>query len=124
MTEKKQTGSMKDSFKYALRGICFALRTERNLRFHFCFALLVIAFGFFFDLTKYEWIVVLLAVAAVITAELFNSAIENLVDIVSPEYSEQAGRIKDIASGAVLFTVLLVVIVGLIIFLPYFIGLL
>lgn len=119
MTKKKQAGSFRDSFKYAFRGIKFALRTEKNLRFHFCFALLVIAVGLFFGLKKFEWLVVLLAVAAVITAELFNSAIENLVDLVSPEYREQAGRIKDIASGAVLFTVILAVIVGLIIYWPY-----
>lgn len=116
MRKKKQTGAFTDSFRYALNGIVYALKTERNLRFHVFFAFLVVEVSFFFGLNKVEWAVVLFAIAAVISAELFNTAIENLVDMVSPEYREPAGKVKDIASGAVLFVVFIAVVIGLVIF--------
>ena len=67
--------------------------------------------------------VVMLCIGTVITAELFNSAIERLVDLVSPEWNKIAGEVKDIAAGAVLVTAITAAIIGLIVFLPYLLAL-
>jgi diacylglycerol kinase (ATP) len=74
--------------------------------------------GFYFNITNGEWIVIILCFAIVMTAEAFNSAIEKLVDFVSPGIHPQAGKIKDIAAGAVLITAIIAAIIGCIIFIP------
>ena len=75
--------------------------------------------GIFFGITKAEWLAVIICIGMVITAELFNSAIERLVDMVSPQWQSIAGEVKDIAAGAVLVTAIAAAIVGLIVFVPY-----
>ena len=65
-----------------------------------------------------EWCIILLVIGMVLAAELMNSAIEMLTDLASPAYSKKAGRLKDMAAGAVLITAITAVIVGLIIFIP------
>jgi len=74
---------------------------------------------FFFGITRTEWIVIILCIGVVIAAELFNTAIERLVDLVSPERHPIAGQVKDIAAGAVLVCAVAAAIIGIIIFLPY-----
>ena len=71
-------------------------------------------------ITRTEWIMVVMCIGTVIAAELFNTAIEKLVDLVSPERHPVAGRVKDIAAGAVLICAVAAAIIGLIIFIPYF----
>lgn len=93
-------------------------RTQHNSWIHLIMAAAVIALGIIFRLKLREWLWISLAIGIVFTAELFNSAIEQLVDIVSPQYQEKAGKIKDLAAGAVLITALAAVIIGLVIFLP------
>ncbi|MEG2574055.1 MAG: diacylglycerol kinase family protein, partial [Bacteroides sp.] len=80
---------------------------------------LVVIAGCLFHITRNEWIAILLCVALVFAAEAFNTAIERLVNIVSPERNVQAGDVKDIAAGAVLICAIIAAIVGLIIFTPY-----
>ena len=75
--------------------------------------------GIFFGITKAEWLAVIICIGMVITAEPFNSAIERLVDMVSPQWQSIAGEVKDIAAGAVLVTAIAAAIVGLIVFVPY-----
>ena len=79
--------------------------------------------GFVLGITRTEWTVVILCFGVVIAAELFNTAIERLVDRVSPERHPVAGQVKDIAAGAVLICAVAAAIIGLIIFIPYFSGL-
>ena len=79
----------------------------------------VVVAGHFFHITRMEWIAVLLCIGMVIGAEMFNSAVERIVDLVSPQRHPLAGQIKDIAAGAVLVCALTAMIVGLIIFVPY-----
>ncbi|MCR4765017.1 MAG: diacylglycerol kinase family protein [Bacteroidaceae bacterium] len=107
------------SFTFAWKGIITCVGHEQNITFHVIAAILVIAAGFFFDISKIEWMLVMLCIGMVISAELFNSTIERLVDKVSPEWNKAAGEIKDIAAGAVLVTAIAAAIVGLIIFTPY-----
>lgn len=111
------------SFTFAWKGILTCAGHEQNITFHLLVAILVIASGLLFNITHVEWMVVMLCIGTVITAELFNSAIERLVDLVSPEWNKIAGEVKDIAAGAVLVTAITAAIIGLIVFLPYLLAL-
>ena len=119
---RKKRKKLRNSFKYAFEGIKEAWKTEQNLKIHFIIMFLVIIAGFVFKITAMEWIVCLLLFALVISLELINTAIETTVDIAMPEINEKAKYAKDIAAGAVLFSAIISVIVGLIIFLPKIFG--
>lgn len=111
------------SFGYAWYGLYSCIGKEQNLSFHLIATVLVIIAGFLFHITRTEWLVILLCIGMVISAELFNTAIERLVDLVSPQRHPIAGQVKDIAAGAVLVCACIAVIIGLIIFIPYLTGL-
>lgn len=81
-------------------------------------AIVVIAVGFFFGISKLEWLIIILVIGMVISAEIFNTSIEILTDLVSPEENKKAGRVKDLAAGAVLVSAIAAVVLGLLIFLP------
>ncbi|CAH1214082.1 Undecaprenol kinase [Paenibacillus plantiphilus] len=104
---------------WALSGIGHALRTQRHMRFHVMMAVLVIAAGLWFRISGLEWVIVLLTAALVIAAELFNTAIESIVDLASPGQHPLAKAAKDIAAGAVLVLAFAAVVIGLIVFLPH-----
>ena len=106
------------SFLYAKDGLGYFLKTQHNGWIQLTAAMVVISAGFVFQVNGYEWCLLIFAIALVIVSELFNTTIECLVDLVSPQYQEKARVIKDIAAGAVLFSVIISVIIGLIIFLP------
>lgn len=106
------------SFTYAWKGIRFLLIEEHNARIHCVVICLVTGAGFFFDISKGEWIAVAGCCGMVLAAEAFNSAIERLVDLVSPDYLPLAGRVKDMAAGGVLICAVAAVVIGCIIFIP------
>jgi diacylglycerol kinase (ATP) len=106
------------SFHFAFRGIGLAFRQEHNLWIHALAAVAAIAMGFLLHISALEWTVIVLVIAGVFASEFFNSAIENLVDLCSPDFDERAGRIKDMAAGAVLIAALGALAAGLIIFIP------
>lgn len=106
------------AFKYAWQGIRFLFCSQVNARFHLLAACVVIIAGFLLGLSPAEWVLIILTTALVISAEAFNSAIEMLVDEWSPDYKQSAGKIKDLAAGAVLITAIAAVLIGLIIFIP------
>lgn len=108
------------SFIYAFKGIGFALK-ERNFKIHILAAIIVLVFGFYLKISNDEWVTVLLCIGGVMSLEIINTAIELLVDKISPERNETAGKIKDLAAGAVLIFSIISAIIGLLIFLPYFI---
>jgi diacylglycerol kinase len=107
------------SFGYALQGIYVATIEQLNIKIHFLAVVVVTTAGLFFHITAYEWCLVVICYGIVLTAELFNSAIENLVDLVSPDHHHLAGKVKDIAAGAVLISAIATAIVSLFIFLKY-----
>ena len=113
-----------DSFKYAFAGIRDLFKTEPNVIIHTVAALLAIAMGFYFSISPFEWCFIIFAITFVFSAEAFNTALEYLTNLVSPDYHELAGKTKDVAAGAVLFAAIGAAIVGLIIFLPKIIALL
>lgn len=106
------------SFGYAFRGIRSFFFTTHNAWIHAFISLAVILAAVYFDITKTEWIAIIFAMGFVFAAEAFNTAIEQYVDIVKPEYDPRAGNIKDIAAGAVLIAATSAAIIGLLIFVP------
>jgi len=110
------------SFGYALSGIIYTIKTQLNFRIHLVALLLAGTAGWYFKLSSSEWLALVLTVGLVLVAELLNTAIELLVDLVSPEYNAVAGKVKDIAAGAVLVAAIIALFTGSIIFIPKFIG--
>jgi diacylglycerol kinase (ATP) len=106
------------SFRFAWQGVVSAFRSEPNLRIHFLAICLTIPAGLFFTITSLEWVCITICAGIVLAAELFNTALEKLVDLVSPDFNPLAGKIKDIAAGAVLICSVCALIVGLVIFIP------
>lgn len=107
------------SFGYAWKGIRSCIGKEQNLSFHLIATAVVTVAGSVFGISRQEWIILILCITAVISAELFNTAMERLVDLVSPQYHPLAGQVKDIAAGAVLVCTLGAALAGCLIFYPY-----
>jgi diacylglycerol kinase len=108
------------SFKYAFSGIYAALKEEPNLKFHFLAGLLVMLLGLILKISKADWIMLIFLIGFVISLELTNTAIEAVVDAFTERQHPGAKLAKDISAGAVLVAALTSVIIGVIIFLPYF----
>lgn len=108
------------SFKYAFEGLLTAFKEQPNLKFHILVALIVLFLGLIFSVTRLEWLVLIFCIGLVISLELTNSAIEAIVDSFTEEDHPIAKKAKDIAAGAVLVASITTLIVGILIFLPYF----
>ncbi len=106
------------SFKYAFNGLFYVFRTQANMQIHFFAAILVVVTGFFFNLNNIEWMFIIFAIALVMISEIINTAIEEIVNFISPEFNKKAGLIKDLSAAFVLLAAIFAVITGLIIFLP------
>ncbi len=107
------------SFRHALNGLGAAIRSEGNIRVHLLATIVVVALGFALGVSAAEWAALLGAMALVWMAELFNTALETLCDIVRPELSDKVKRVKDIAAAAVLLSAVAAAIIGGLVFLPY-----
>ena len=112
------------SFKYAFNGIVYTLSTQQNLLIHLIATLVVVIASYIFRLTNREWAVIVLTISSVWIAELFNTAIEKTVDLITTDHHPLAKIAKDVAAGAVLISAICSLIVGLLIFLPKLIHLL
>ena len=121
--------AIKNSLRKNMRSYHFALKGIRevwkgnNFKYQLTAAFFTIILGGYLELNSKEWIIVSIMIGLVLSAEAFNSAIEILVDLVSPEHSLQAGKVKDISAGAVLIMAMTALVAGLLIFLPKFINL-
>ncbi|WP_074627105.1 diacylglycerol kinase [Streptococcus gallolyticus] len=112
------------SMEFAITGIITAFKEERNMRKHMVSAILASIAGVVFQISAIEWLFLLLAIFLVITFEIINSAIENVVDLASNyHFSMLAKNAKDMAAGAVLVISGYAVLTGLIIFVPKIIAL-
>ena len=100
------------NIKFAVKGIWFCLKNESNFRMHIAAGILATIAGFYYDLSTTEWMIQLLCIGLVLSAEAMNTSIEELVNLVSPDWHKQAGAVKDIASGAVLLISIFVLICG------------
>ena len=105
-----------DSFNYAIEGILYAVRTQRNMRIHMCAALLVLTACFFYDLSKIEILIVTITITMVMVTEMINTAIECTIDATTNYYHPLARIAKNTAAGAVLITAINATVVGYFIF--------
>lgn len=109
-------GTWWKSFKHAWRGLKIVLRSEHNFRFHLLAATVAVALGYWRGLSRSLWIALLLVIAMIFALEIFNSAIERLVDILAPKTHGYAKEIKDLLAGMVLLVSFFAVIIAFIIF--------
>lgn len=116
--EKSKVKRIRNSFKYAGTGIFSAFKSELNMQVHLCMMFLVIVCGLVFNISLAEWRLCIILFGIVIGAEIFNTAIETVVDLVMPNINEQAKKAKDLSAGAVLVIAISAAIVGLTIFIP------
>lgn len=106
------------SFKCALAGIAFLLRTQTHARWHALSSLVVLALGIWLSLSRFEWLILLPTMALVWVAEALNTAIEQLGDAITLEKHPRIGLAKDVAAGGVLIAALFAVVVALTLFIP------
>jgi len=107
-----------DSFRFALSGLWYALRTQRNTRIHLTIAAGAIALGIWLGLPPTQWAVLTLTIGFVLVSEMLNTLAETLMDLISPGYHPLVKVIKDVTAGAVLLTAIISVIVGLLVLGP------
>jgi diacylglycerol kinase len=104
------------SFKYAFKGLVIAIREEQNFRIHLMAIVAVVIAGALLRLSLTEWMIIVLTMGMVLAAELCNTAIEDIVNFISPQNNKAAGRIKDISAAAVMVTAITALLVGIYIF--------
>ena len=119
MRKKSFAQARFQAIKVALEGIKYVLITQPNVWIHGAFTLVVFLAAGLLKLPRLEWVIILITVGLVWASEIFNTAVELAVDVVSPEYDPKAKIIKDISAGAVLVSVLVSILVGLLIFGPH-----
>jgi diacylglycerol kinase (ATP) len=110
------------SIGFAFKGALYLLKTEASMQVQFTIAIILTAFGFYFDISIIEWIVQTLAIGLVMSIEGINTAIEEVADFIHPENHKKIGLIKDIAAGAVFIASFFAIVVGLIIYIPKFLN--
>ncbi|SFF23154.1 diacylglycerol kinase family protein [Flavobacterium xueshanense] len=106
------------SVSYALKGALKLITTEHSVMVQFLLGILVTIAGFYFGISKTEWLFQTLAIGLVMSIEGLNTAVEKIADFIHPNYHERIGFIKDIAAGAVFFAALTAIVIGLIIYIP------
>lgn len=107
------------AFGYSFKGLADLLLHHPHIHIHAVATVLVMVAGFYFGISRMEWVVLTLCIGSVWTAEAFNTSIEYLTDLVSPDYHPLAGKVKDVASAAVLLICIAVSVVGGFVFWPY-----
>lgn len=110
-------------FTYAWNGIRIGWREEANFRFHLVDASAALLAGWLLGVSRAEWTAIVLAIGLVLTAELLNTALEELCDMHSAEHDPHIEKIKDLAAGAVLVASIAAAAVGIVVFLPHFLAL-
>jgi len=108
-----------DSANNAIEGILYAAKTQRHLRYHLYSAVTVLILSYVLGVQRHDFLIIAAIVIIVLLAEMMNTAIEFLVDMISPDYSEKARIAKDVAAGAVLITAFGAAVIGYIILFPY-----
>jgi diacylglycerol kinase (ATP) len=119
MTSKSFIKKRLKGFVYATKGALILIKKEQSIQVQLFIALLVIAAGFFFDITATEWMFQLLVIGLVLSIEGLNTAVEEIANFVHPDFHNKIGLIKDIAAGAVFFAAVIAVFIAVIIYTPY-----
>lgn len=108
------------TFAFAVKGISYGFRTQKNLRIQLAIFLVVLASAYALGFSMEEYMVLILCATLVFAVEMINTSIEVLVDLVSPEWNDKAGKVKDIAAGAVLIISIGVAVIGILLFARHF----
>ncbi|MFR0678424.1 diacylglycerol kinase family protein [Dysgonomonas mossii] len=117
-SEKFSLKKRSKSALYALNGLKVLFLEEHNSRIHIAIVIVVVTAGFLLKISNTEWLVICILIALVFSLEIINSAIENICDYISPQWSEVIKKVKDLAAAAVFVSSVISVICGAIIFLP------
>lgn len=107
------------SFGYAFKGLFKTFREEQNLRIQTTVSLVILILGIYFNVSRLEWALLIIVISLVLVAEITNSAVERITDVLKPRINSYVKEIKDIMAAAVLLSSLAAVIVGVFIFWPY-----
>ena len=107
------------SLKYTFKGAFLLLKTEHSIMTQSFIGVVFVVLGFYFRITKVEWMFQILGFGLILTAESLNTAVEKLCDFVHPEYHKKIGFVKDVASGAMTFAVISVLILLTLIYYPH-----
>jgi len=118
MKQRRNLQSFLSGFVDAAKGLAETIRTQFNIRTHFVITLIGIGLAFYLHLSAVEWSLIIVAIAVVWIAELFNTSIEYFSDFVSPEFNYLVGKVKDISAAAAFVAAMASLSIGLIIFLP------
>ena len=105
-------------FGFAFAGIGYILRTQINSRIHLVAAGITIGLSVWLQLSRVEWMILVLAIGSVLVAEALNTAVETVVDLVQPKDHPLAKVAKDVAAGAVLIAAIMALVVGALLFVP------
>ncbi|MBA9073926.1 diacylglycerol kinase (ATP) [Flavobacterium gossypii] len=108
------------SFKYAIHGAYKLVTTEHSVMVQFFLGIIMTAAGFYFEISKTDWLFQTLAIGLVLSIEGLNTAVEKIADFIHPSFHDKIGFIKDVAAGAVFFAAVAAIAVGLIIYIPIF----
>jgi len=108
------------SVSFAIKGAVKLITTEHSVMVQFTLGILMTIAGFYFNITKTEWLFQILSIGLVMSIEGLNTAVEKVADFIHPDYHERIGFIKDIAAGAVLFAAFTAIAIGIIIYAPKF----
>ena len=108
------------SVGYAFKGMIILIKTEASIKIQLFIAIIITIAGFYFEISKTEWIAQLGMIGLVMSIEGINTAIEYIADFIHPEYHHKIGLIKDMAAGAVFIASIIAVIIGGIIYIPKF----
>jgi diacylglycerol kinase (ATP) len=112
MTPERRKTTLLQSFNHAFQGLVYSVRHQRNMRIHMAVALIVLVASIFLNVSRLELVIIFATIAFVMMAELMNTAIEALVDIVTEEYDPRAKVAKDLAAGAVLIAAINALVVA------------
>lgn len=108
------------SFKFAIIGAIKLISSEHSIMVQCAIALFAVFLGFFFDISRTDWMFQIFGIGLVLSIEGMNTAVEKIADFVHPDFHAKIGFIKDVAAGAVFFAAVAALIIGLFIYIPYF----
>ncbi|MBI4753373.1 diacylglycerol kinase [Candidatus Desantisbacteria bacterium] len=111
-----------DSFNYAIAGVIHGLKTQRNMQIHVIAAVIVLIASLFLNLSRLELVALIFAISIVLISEMFNTAVETIVDLITDSHHPLAGTAKDIGAGAVLIATINALIIGYLILYHRFSG--
>ncbi len=109
-----------NSFSFAWQGLIYVIKNERNFKIHLLALTVVCTLGFYLSIETSEWVAILLVSSLVLCLEIINTSIEKICDRIEPNQDERIKIIKDTAAAAVFLAAAFAIIIGLIVFVPYF----